>query len=346
MVRIDGTARRDGYRFALAVKAANDGLWDWNLRSNTLLLSSRWLELLGIERETVGDGPEEWFGRVHRDDLAGLQYQFDRLLTGNVDSVEFDCRMRHVDGDLRSMRVRAVAVRGLDGVVYRAAGSHTDVTSEVRLLRSARHDSLTHLPNGELFRARLRRAFERARSDPTRPFAVLFVDVDHFKEINDRFGHEAGDAVLLSLAVGLGRCIRASDTFARVGGDEFAVLVEDMSELSEVGALAKRMLASVDETFSHGEDRIAVTVSIGIARFEAFHDTPEEVLHAADTAMYRAKALGRARFAVFENTMDREASRDLRVANVLAEARRLFVSISPWMSPRKPRNRYRQRPNR
>jgi diguanylate cyclase (GGDEF)-like protein len=289
--------------YLLAIDAANDGLWDWNLATNAMSFSSRWRALLGLEAAVVGNGPEEWFGRVHVDDSPRLEIELSRLLRGDTESIEFECRMRHSDGVDRTMIIRALAARDSLANVRRVGGSHTDVTiqrmTEARLRHGALHDSLTNLPNRQLFRDRLQHAFDRAVRGRGASFAILFVDIDHFKSVNDGLGHQAGDQLLVSVAGRLRECVRASDTLARLGGDEFAVLAEQVRDVEQVVALATRMLAAVARVFHVGGQNIATTASIGIAFGASYYKRSSDVLRDADSAMYRAKALGRARYEVF-----------------------------------------------
>jgi diguanylate cyclase (GGDEF)-like protein/PAS domain S-box-containing protein len=295
------------HRYALAIEAGNDGLWDWDLLTNSMSLSPRWRRMLGLEAEPVGNSPDEWFGRVHQDDVARLQFEIARLLHGQTESVEFECRMRHQDGTARFMLVRALAVRDGTGRVYRMAGSQTDVTSQHAavslLLHGTLHDSLTQLPNRGLFHDRLRHAFERAARGGSSRFAVLFVDLDRFKGVNDSLGHQAGDELLTSVASRLRECVRVSDTLARLGGDEFAVLVEEVRDAAQVVALAQRMLDALSTPFRVSGQEISATASIGIALDDGEYEAPGDVLRDADTAMYRAKSLGRARYEVFRSAM-------------------------------------------
>src|SRR5436309_13106848 len=179
-------------------------------------------------------------------------------------------RIRHRAGTYRWMLSRGLAVRDARGEAYRMAGSLTDVTrrkqAEERLLHDALHDALTGLANRTLFGDRLRQALARSRRRDDYSFAVLYVDLDQFKVVNDSLGHVAGDEVLVALARRLESCLRPGDTVARLGGDEFAVLVEDVGDASEALRIADRIHADLNPPLKVRGHEVFVTASVGIAR--------------------------------------------------------------------------------
>jgi diguanylate cyclase (GGDEF)-like protein len=188
------------------------------------------------------------------------------------------------------------------------AGSMTDVTkrkdAEAQLLQEALRDSLTGLPNRALFMDRLERAIVRGRRDGEKRCAVLFLDMDRFKVVNDSLGHQAGDQLLVDFANRLSGCLRPGDTVARLGGDEFTVLLEDVHSEAETMLVADRMLASLKSEFQVSAREVFVTASIGIALSVAGETSrPQDLLRDADTAMYRAKAAGRNRHQLFDAAM-------------------------------------------
>ena len=192
--------------------------------------------------------------------------------------------------------------------------------AEERLRKDGLHDDLTGLPSRSTFLDHLKRALERSKRSRTEfRFAVLFLDFDRFKRINDSLGHMAGDRLLLALARRLGTCVRPGDTVARIGGDEFAILLERVGEVTEAIRVAERIHQALREPFSVDGIEVFVTTSIGIAMGSSAYDRPEDVIHDADTAMYRAKAAGRARHEVFDQAMHARAMEQLRLE---AELRR------------------------
>jgi diguanylate cyclase (GGDEF)-like protein/PAS domain S-box-containing protein len=319
--------RRSEDRYALAARGANDGLWDWDLREKKVFFSPRWKAMLGHE-DGIRDDPSEWFSRVHGDDREGLRMEIVAHLEGLTPHFEHEHRVQHRDGGYRWVLARGVAVRDQDGMAIRMAGSLTDVTqrklAEEQLQHEAFHDALTGLPNRALFMDRLAQALARARARAQRGahphFAVLFLDVDRFKVVNDGLGHMVGDQLLIGIARRLQSCLRPGDTVARLGGDEFTVLVEDIPDVQEARTVAQRVLESFAQPFNLGSQEVFTTASMGIANGNPCYERAEDLLRDADTAMYRAKSSGRARHEVFDEGMRARAVAVLEVETSLRRA--------------------------
>jgi diguanylate cyclase (GGDEF)-like protein/PAS domain S-box-containing protein len=204
-------------------------------------------------------------------------------------------------------------------------GSARDIAerknTEAKLLHNAFHDALTGLPNRQLFADHLQLAVERARRDQHFVFAVLFLDLDRFKNVNDSLGHTVGDGLLIALARRLQHCLRQADVVARLGGDEFAILLNDIGERAgEAVNLAERVQHELTQPFNLGGHEVFTTASIGIALSTTGYETPEDVLRDADTVMYRAKAQGKAGYAVFDQNMHASVVALLRLENDLRRA--------------------------
>ena len=311
-------------RFALAAAGANDGLWDWNLRTRQIYFSDRWLGLLGYHRHQVDDQPESWIEKVHEDDRPLFRAQLEAHLAGQTPHFETEHRICCQDGQYRWMQTRGLAVRDSTGRAYRMAGSQRDITDRKRvedqLSHAALHDDLTGLPNRALFMDRLDSALKRVRRRSTDRFAVLFLDLDRFKVINDSLGHLVGDQILRGIAQRLMRCLREGDTVARLGGDEFAILLEDLESGEEVDLVAERMQKALGEPFQCEGHEIFTAASFGVALSSTGYERPEEVLRDADIAMYRAKSGGRTRRVVFDPTMHTRAVAELHLENDLRRA--------------------------
>lgn len=299
--------RESEERYALALQGANDGIWDWNLKTNQIYFSARWKAMLGFAEDEIDHTPEQWFSRVHPDDLDRLRFRLNAHLDGLTPHFEHEHRVRHRDGRYCWVLNRGLAVRDAQGQVTRMAGSQTDITArkqaEEQLLHDALHDALTGLPNRTLLMERLRYGLQIVKHKPSYRFAVMFLDVDRFKMVNDSLGHIVGDRLLLAIAQRLSACLRPGDTIARLGGDEFVVLLDDIKEINDVIGVANRIQKEIAQPFNLNGHEIFTSVSIGIALSDAGYDWSEDMLRDADTAMYRAKAQGKARYEIFDISM-------------------------------------------
>ena len=329
--RAEAALRQSEERYALAVRGANDGIWDWDLQTGRIYYSPRWKAMLGWDDAGIGESPSEWFDAIHPDDLARVRAGVDDALAARKAHFEEEYRIRHRDGSFRWVLGRGFALRGPDGVAYRMAGAQTDVTDRRAF------DPLTGLPNRALFVEHLEAALGRARRRHGYLFAVLFLDLDRFKLINDSLGHLAGDLLLTALAKRLAGAVRPDDVVGRFGGDEFAVLLDNVAGPEDGTRVAERILASLRDPIDLKGSDAAVSASIGIAFSATGYETAETLLRDADTAMYRAKALGRDRFEVFDEAMRRRVLGLLQLEGDLRRALdrgELVVHYQPIVSLR------------
>jgi diguanylate cyclase (GGDEF)-like protein/PAS domain S-box-containing protein len=307
--------RQSEERYALAVRAANDGIWDWDLVEDRIYFSPRWRAILGQPERAGGGDPEVWFDLVHPGDILRLRSAIEAHLDGRTPHLQSEHRMRHADGTWRWVLTRGLAIRGLDGTPTRMAGSLSDVNdrriAQQRLQHDALHDTLTGLPNRTLFVDRLNQILHRSVRDPEAGCAVLFLDIDRFKLVNDSLSHGVGDNLLIALAARVLAALRPGDTVARLGGDEFTVLLEDITGPADAMVVATRILRALGDAFNIDGNELFVTASIGIS-LSAPGLGPADLMRNADIAMYDAKRRGRARTAVFDESMHR------RVADRLA----------------------------
>lgn len=310
-------------RYALAARGANDGLWDWDLLANEIYVSERWKSMLGHDGEEIGNRPEEWFDRVHPDDIGPLRSRIDEHLRGESHHLESEHRMIHRDGTYRWMVTRGLAVRDENGRCRRIAGSQRDVTDE-RVL-----DPLTGLPNRLLFMDRLTCMFERAKRQNDYLFAVLVLDLDRFKVINDSLGHAVGDTLLKLLASRLESSLRAGDTLmragtgptlARIGADEFSILVDDIKNPANASRVATRLQNDLACPFLVDGQEIFASASIGIALNQPPRQKPDDIIHDAITAVSRAKAAGTGRCELFDPSMRKAALTRLQLESELHRA--------------------------
>jgi len=298
--------RESEERYALAARGANDGLWDWNLLTGAVYFSPRWKAMLGFQENEIEDRLEEWLDRIHDADRDRVKQEIDAHQKGLTPHFESEHRLLHKDGGFRWMLSRGLAVHDATGKTLRMAGSQTDITERKV------SDPLTGLPNRLLFIDRLGRLIKHSKRRKDHLFAVLFLDLDGFKMINDSLGHLIGDQLLVGVAARLEKCLRSSDTVARLGetftvarlgGDEFTILLDDIKEPADANRAAERLMKALAPPFVLAGKEIFTSISIGIAMSNTAYEEPEDMLRDADTAMYRAKSLGKARFEVFDADM-------------------------------------------
>src|SRR4029453_2089974 len=298
--------RESEERDALAMRGANDGLWDWNLRTNDIYFSLRWKEMLGCQESDIEDSVEEGFARVHPEDREQLETALRMHLKGQTEHFEHEHRMLHQDGTYRWVLSRGLAVCDHTGNVTRMAGSQTDITERKVA------DGLTGLPNRMLFMERLAHTLERVKRHKDSMFAVLFLDLVLLKVLNDSLGHVVGDQLLIALAHRLETSLRSSDTVARLGGiptmarlgdDEFTILLDEIHNVSDATCVAERLQQQLTMPFTISGHEVFTTASIGIALSATGYDRPEDILRDAETAMYRAKNRGKACHEVFDTDM-------------------------------------------
>ena len=298
--------RESEERYALAMNGAHDGLWDWNLRVNEVYFSARWKAMLGFPASEIGASPEEWFMRVHPEDLEHVKTAITAHVEGVTAHYEHEHRMLHRNGTYRWVLSRGLAVRDSSNKATRMAGSQTDITD------TKVTDPLTGLPNRLLFVDQLERAIKRAKRRNNYVFALLCLNLDRFKIVNDSLGPLIGDQLLIAVAQRLQACLRCTDTttryeqepaVARLRGDEFAILLDDIKHVRDATRVAERLQRALMGPFMlHGQE-VFTSTTIGIAVSATGYDRPEELLRDAGTAMHRARTLGTMSYELFDPAM-------------------------------------------
>ena len=237
--------------------------------------------------------------------------------------MEFECSLA-IAWETRHYHTRLVPELASDGSVYFVLSIARNITAlklaEAQLIHDAFHDVLTGLPNRALFMERLERALMQTKRRANYRFAVLFLDLDRFKVVNDSLGHMIGDQLLTALARRLENCLRSGDTVARLGGDEFTILLDDLNNINDVTGVVERIHEALTSAFKLSGYEVFTTVSIGIALNNGNYNRPEELLRDADIAMYRAKALGKARHEIFDSTMYTQVTKLLELEMDLRRA--------------------------
>lgn len=302
-------------RYALAAQGTNDGLWDWNLHAGTVFYSARWKAMLGLSDSVPLNAISDWFERIHTEDQARVQNDLTGHLRHETEHFETELRMLHEDNGYRWMLCRGLAVRNADGKAVRIAGSLTDIT-EGKVA-----DALTSLPNRLLFVDRVQRCIDQSTRYPSRQFAVLYLDVDGFKLINDTYGHDVGDQFLIELARRLEIAVRKCESVvARLGGDEFAILVENLATQDDATAVARRVIDSLGAPFEVADRELFTRASIGITINSSRCQTSEDLIREADVAMYFAKDNVHIAYKIFEPQMIEETAARLELGSELRKA--------------------------
>ena len=346
----DTTARRTGelalaeqwQRLRSTLQGARTAIWGWNVQTDQL----RW--------DTGSDhGPDEdrhdpanppraatpaaagaqdaWTARVHPDDVASCAVHLQSHLAGRLDRCDIECRMRHRDGSWRWVRLRGrVTHSTADGRPLWMHGTHEDITTrkalELELQTAATQDRLTGLPNRATLTQSLEALAQQAREQASAVFAVLFLDFDRFKLVNDTLGHAAGDELLRAVADRLRTALpapcpgHAPWQLARFGGDEFVLLAPGLCDAGEAQALGRRLLALLEQPYAVRGKPIRSSASIGVAFSEGVDTLGESLLRDADTAMYEAKRAGRGTLVVFDAAMRERLTRTVQIEAGLPQA--------------------------
>ena len=303
--RVEEALRGTEANLREAQRLAHLGSWEWNLASGERLWSDEIYRILGAERRVTDAQQDIFSSAVHEDDRDAVQGTLGRAMRGETPA-GIDHRIVRGDGAERFVHSQIEVVFDKHGRPGRMLATLHDITDrkqlEERLVYQAFHDPLTGLPNRALFTDRLDHALARSRRQALQ-LAVLFLDLDHFKLINDTLGHDAGDQVLILAAERVRGCLRPGDTVARLGGDEFTILLEDLTSAEEAEQIAQRITAALTAPFALSTQDMYVTTSIGIVLRSDAHLSPEDLLRDADVALYRAKDAGRSRYAVYDTSM-------------------------------------------
>lgn len=323
-------------RLNLAVEGAGDGVWDWNLENDRLVVSERWAQMVGFTLKELSTDASEWRKRVHHEDLDRVLAEVDACLRGETPSFVSEFRMRTKSGEDKWMLARGIVVkREREGKPLRMTGMMTDISERKEAdevaWRNANFDNLTGLPNRRLFRDRLEQEIRKAQRLKSQ-LALLFIDLDRFKQVNDLLGHDVGDELLRQAGTRLSACVRETDTVARLGGDEFTVILTPLESEPWVEMVAQRILDALAQPFVLGQEVSYLSGSVGITLYPNDAQSAEEMRRKADQAMYAAKNAGKNRFAYFTEEMDRRAHMRLRLANELRSAlalRQLEVHYQP-----------------
>jgi diguanylate cyclase (GGDEF)-like protein/PAS domain S-box-containing protein len=311
-------------RYALSALGSNDGLWDWDLVNGTIFFSGRWTTMLGYGEDDIGTDPEGWLSLIHPDEVGSVRLQIDRHLKGNSLKLECEYRIRTQQGVYLWVLCRGVAIRNKQGFPYRMAGSQGDITerkrAEEQLLYDAFHDSLTGLFNRNLFLNRLQRLLWVAKRKDSPKFSVLLLGLDKFGGINDGLGREIGDLIMKKATQRIEKNLRPGDTLARIGGDEFAILMEDSLSQNDIVRMIKSIQDEFQDAFRADDNEAFLTISAGIVNWAENYQAPEHILRDAGIALGKAKSQGKSGLAVFDSGMHAQALAILKLETDLRRA--------------------------
>lgn len=300
-------------RFELAIEGTNDGLWDWNLLTNKAYHSRRFETMLGYDGNELSDTVEAWSGLIHPEDQAAAFTAVEEYLaSGGTTSYENTFRMKTKDGQWRWITGRGKATFDENGQPTRLVGFNTDVTNDIERRKelefASKHDPLTLLANRFLLNELLQKAIDGAKRK-TAKLAVLYIDLDGFKSVNDQFGHQAGDQVLQTTAERILSISRQEDIVSRLGGDEFVIVLTELDTGLDVLSYTNRLLEALSADIyleqTSSQNQIQVSASVGISLCDHQSDKgSESFIREADLAMYEAKKLGKNQFRFFDPQND------------------------------------------
>jgi diguanylate cyclase (GGDEF)-like protein/PAS domain S-box-containing protein len=320
-VQVKADLQASEQRWKLALESTGDGVWDWDIASGEEFFSKRLLEMYGYSEHELLASPGALDALTHPDDVAPMQRDRQAHFDGLTPLYTNEHRIRCKNGNLKWILTRGMVIRRDEqGRALRMIGTHTDITerktSEALIWHQAHFDPLTRLPNRNMLRDRLAHEINASQRN-SQPFALLFIDLDHFKEVNDTFGHDSGDLLLIEAARRIKACVRDTDTVARMGGDEFTVILTDMADKAHIEHLLQGILQSLAEMFQLQDEQVYVSASIGITRYPTDASVIEDLFKNADQALYVAKGAGRNRHSFFTATLHEAAQTRVRLANDL-----------------------------
>ncbi|MFZ6872093.1 sensor domain-containing protein [Undibacterium sp. Di27W] len=328
--------RESEERLRMALSATHQGLYDLNVRTGDAIVSPEYALMLGYAHDSFQENKKNWTARVHPEDFSVAARAFREHLEGKTEEYRVEFRQKKASGEWGwILSVGAVVEWDREGRPQRMLGTVLDITekkkTEALVWQQANIDTLTGLPNRRMFYDRLDHDIKLSKRHKL-SLAVLFIDLDFFKEVNDTLGHATGDALLVEAAHRLRTCVRESDTVARLGGDEFTVSLPEMHEPNRAESIAQNIIRCMSTPFLLAGEEIYLSASVGITMYPRDADNLDDLIKHADQAMYAAKAQGRNRFSYFTPSLQTAALARLRMTTDLRAAiadRGLCVYFQP-----------------
>jgi diguanylate cyclase (GGDEF)-like protein len=309
-------------RLAHAHKVARFGHWDWNVETDHLYFSNEIHNIFSIDKDSFSENKEAFLTLIHADDLDIVKIALEESMEFGAD-FNIDCRVNHSDIDYMVIHAHAEVLKDGAGKVIRMLGVIQDITerhlAQKTIMHQALHDSLTDLPNRTLFNDRLEHAL-KLLSREAELLAVLFIDFDRFKNINDTLGHDIGDEFLKSATGRLKKVIRKTDTVARLGGDEFAIILEGVKTKKDVSLVANMLIDKLSEPHNLDGNLLVSPASIGVALASSNSIKKSDLLRQADMAMYHSKKLGGNQYSYFSVDMNVRGNNSIFMENELRAA--------------------------
>ncbi len=317
----ESALRDNEERWKLALESTGDGMWDWHIPSGIEYLSAQLLAMYGLTQPQDHQTHNVLDGRTHPDDLPQLERARIAHFEGQTATYVNEHRIQCADGSWKWVLSRGMVItRDAQGHPLRMIGTHTDITarkaSEALVWKQAHFDALTGLPNRRMLRDRLEQEIRKNRRD-ARKLAILFIDLDHFKEVNDTLGHDNGDLLLVEAARRIQGCVRDTDTVARMGGDEFTVILTELPDVSSVERTLQSLLHALSSVFQLDHEQVYVSASIGITIYPLDGKEVEDLYKNADQALYAAKGAGRNQFSFFTPSLQEAAQTRVRLTHDL-----------------------------
>jgi diguanylate cyclase (GGDEF)-like protein/PAS domain S-box-containing protein len=324
--RTQNALRISNERLKLAIEGSGEGIWDWDIRHDRYHFSDNLKRMMAWdpENESPEAIKEALRKRIHPDDLPRIRAALLAYIEGRESAYSCEFRVQRADGVWLWVLSRGIIVaRDDDGLPLLMTGTTSDISAkkqaDERIWHHANFDALTGLPNRRLFRDRLDQEVRKAARSGQQ-VALLFIDLDRFKQVNDLLGHDAGDMLLAQCANRLKSCVRESDTVARLGGDEFTVILTAPESPARVEHVCQKILHTLESPFPIGKEVAYMSGSIGVTLYPNDATTSEELIRKADQAMYAAKNAGKNQFSYFTYAMDEKAHLRLRMASELRSA--------------------------
>ncbi|KDR95704.1 PAS domain S-box-containing protein/diguanylate cyclase (GGDEF) domain-containing protein [Peptoclostridium litorale DSM 5388] len=310
-------------RYELAVEGSNDGIWDWDVKNDKYYSSLGWVKDEEIYNEALKSSLKDWTDRIHPQDRAGVVQKFQEYLRSKSGIYENRYRIMDKDGIYIWVLSRGKAIWDNEGEPVRIAGSHTDITEykkmEEKLQYMAYYDELTGLPNRNMFEVEINRLIDTHKSNGTK-FAVVYMDVDNFKHVNDTLGHASGDMLLTYIADILKNQLDREDMPVRLSGDEFSILIGNMDGNEDVANKLDRLIKHLRRPWILQEHEFFVSFSMGVAVYPDNGDDMTALLKSADTAMFSVKENGKDSYCFYTDSMQEKTLKHIDMINSLRRA--------------------------